>query len=155
MGSDLEIFQKIYQDLQLDESNLKFSIVSRPKKFQLGRLIPVATVFGSRSDIFECNKKFSDLDAELDSSIVSFSSDDCRLASLVSRPTKTSREAKLNIATTCTKACFWMLICFDFFKTQNSYKTNFSVFKNSYFVLKLCICAAKLKNQMLQAPLKK
>ena len=51
-GRDLEIFLKIYQDIQLDESNLKFSIGSRPKKFQPGRLIPVATVFGSRSDIF-------------------------------------------------------------------------------------------------------
>ena len=57
-GRDLEIFQKIYQDIQLDERNLKFSIGlrptfgSRPKKFQPGRLIPVATVFGSRSDIF-------------------------------------------------------------------------------------------------------
>ena len=49
---DLEIFQKIYQDIQLDESNLKFSIGSRPKKCQPGRLIPVASVFGSRSDIF-------------------------------------------------------------------------------------------------------
>jgi hypothetical protein len=48
-GRDLEIFQKIYQDTQLDESNLKFSIGSRPKKFQPGRLIPVATVFGSRT----------------------------------------------------------------------------------------------------------
>jgi hypothetical protein len=57
-GRDLVIFQKIYQDIQLDESNLKFSIGlrptfgSRPKKFQPGRLTPVATVFGSRSDIF-------------------------------------------------------------------------------------------------------
>jgi hypothetical protein len=57
-GRDLEIFQKIYQDIQLDESNLKFSIGprttfgSRPKKLQPGRLIPVATVNGSRSDIF-------------------------------------------------------------------------------------------------------
>jgi hypothetical protein len=51
-GRDQEIFQKIYQDIQLDESNLKFSIGSRPKKFQHGRLIPVATVFGSRSDFF-------------------------------------------------------------------------------------------------------
>ena len=57
-GRDLEIFQKIYQDIQLDESNLKFSIGSRPtfgsrpKKFQPGRLIPVATVLGSRPDIF-------------------------------------------------------------------------------------------------------
>jgi hypothetical protein len=44
--------------MQLDESNLKFSIGSRPtfglrpKKFQPGRLMPVAIVFGSRSDIF-------------------------------------------------------------------------------------------------------
>jgi hypothetical protein len=57
-GSDRNIFRKIYQDIQLDESNLKFSFGSRPKfgsqpkKFQPGRLIPVATVFGSRSDIF-------------------------------------------------------------------------------------------------------
>jgi hypothetical protein len=50
-GRDLEIFQKIYQDIQFNESNLKFSIRSRPKKFQPGRLTPVATVFGSRSDI--------------------------------------------------------------------------------------------------------
>ena len=50
-GRDLVIFQKIYQDIQLDESKLKFSIGSRPKKIQPGRLIPVATVFGSRSDI--------------------------------------------------------------------------------------------------------
>jgi hypothetical protein len=55
---DQENFQKICQDIQLDKSILKFSIGSRPKfgsrlkKFQPGRLIPVATVFGSRSDIF-------------------------------------------------------------------------------------------------------
>jgi hypothetical protein len=58
-GRVLEIFLKIYQDMQLDESNLKFSIGlrpkfgSQPKKFQPGRLVPVATVFGSRSDILE------------------------------------------------------------------------------------------------------
>jgi hypothetical protein len=50
-GRDLEIFLKIYQDIQLDKTNLKFSI-GLPKKFQPGRLIPVATVFGSRSDSF-------------------------------------------------------------------------------------------------------
>ena len=52
LGRDLEILRKIYQNIHLDESSIKFSIGSRPKKFQPGRLIPVATVFGSRSDIF-------------------------------------------------------------------------------------------------------
>jgi hypothetical protein len=51
-GRDLEIFWKIYQDLQLDESNIEFSIGSRTKKFQPSRLVSVAPVFGSRSDIF-------------------------------------------------------------------------------------------------------
>jgi hypothetical protein len=45
-------FRKIYQDIPLDESNIKFLIRSRPKKFQPVRLIPVETVFGSQSDVF-------------------------------------------------------------------------------------------------------
>jgi hypothetical protein len=71
-GRDLEIFLKIYQDIQLDESNLKFSIGSRPtfgsrpKKFQPGRLIPVATVFGSRSDIFFGSRPGKNLGRGLD-----------------------------------------------------------------------------------------
>jgi hypothetical protein len=52
LGRGLQIFRKIYQDIQIDKSKIKFSIGARPKKFQPGGLVPVATVFGSRSDVF-------------------------------------------------------------------------------------------------------
>jgi hypothetical protein len=58
-GRDRNILWKIYQDIQLDESNLKFSIGSRPKKVQPGRLVPVANVFGSRSDFFLSRDPYS------------------------------------------------------------------------------------------------
>jgi hypothetical protein len=57
-GRDRNIFQKIYQDIPLDESNLKIfdrvatDIRIATQKFQSGRPMPVATVFGSRSDSF-------------------------------------------------------------------------------------------------------